>query len=72
MTRKLMALLLCAALLCPMQALADMDNTVLTSVSGAQVWHLNDIDLVVRTVSMPFEATTDNDGWELNLFIDYV
>lgn len=69
--KKGMALCLILMLLCT-GAMADIDNTVLTSVPGAQMWHLNDIDLVVRTATMPFMAVTDNDAWELNLFVDFV
>ena len=71
MYRKLICLLL-VCLLLPAASLAAVDNTVLTSVEGAQVWKLNDLDVVVRTVTMPFTCETDSEDWGLTLFIDYV
>ena len=63
MMKSITALILCVMLLGIAPVCAEMDNTLLTNAPGAQVWHLNDIDLVIRTVSMPFMASCDNGAW---------
>jgi len=68
--KKLVILLTVLTVILTASALADPASDLM-SQPGARIWMLNESDMAIRTVQMPFVGASDQEDWEVCLYIDF-